>query len=243
MIALRLRRASHICVRTTLDRVGLVTQLVNNGYAVIDGLLADAEHDLKPLLAEARRAAAVPGPGSANTDGKAGNSVVEVTGQDSSIRRDLTHDVDPHDVVSLPLLAKAARTLQFLVGGAVDAFMPQSLYARERPQFAYYMGDGSFYRRHFDNPRNLPDGTDNRRRITILLYLNEDWPDSTHKDFGDDNMSASLGGELRLLLRDPTLFETKIAPVANRCVVFFSDLIEHEVLPSWPSSGHDCVAQ
>ena len=222
--------------RTTLDRVGLVAQLVNHGYAVVDGLLADLEKDLPALLAEARRAAAVPGEPAARLP------VVKVTDQDQSIRRDLTHDVDPHDVVQLPLLAKAARTLQFLVGGAVDTFMPQPLYTRERPQFAYYAGNGSFYRRHFDNPRNLPDGSDNLRRITILLYLNEGWPDSTGIDTreagasnANSRSSGSPGGELRLLLRDPTSFEVNIAPVANRCVVFFSDLIEHEVLPS---NGH-----
>jgi hypothetical protein len=243
--------------RTTLDRVGIVTQLVNRGYAVIDGLLACTEHDLPALLTEARLAAGAPAPGEPSAPSAAGLSrrpVVEATGQDASVRRDLTHDVDPHDVVQLPLLAKAARTLQFLVGGAIDAFMPQTLYARERPQFAYYAGNGSFYQRHFDNPRNLPDGTDNLRRITILLYLNEGWKGSTHTDagasagaeaaagagtIGTDNVSPgfldSPGGELRLLLRDPTAFEVKIAPMANRCVVFFSDLIEHEVLPSY---GH-----
>ena len=218
---------------TTLDRVELVTQLVNNGYAVIDGFLADLHHDLPALLAEARRAAGVTR-GNSNDDGNTASlgvdrarcGVVTETDQDKSIRRDLTHDVDPLDVTKLPLLAKAARTLQFLVGGAVDLFMPQKLYSRERPQFACYPGGGSFYRRHFDNPRNLADGIDNLRRITILLYLNEDWPAE------QEGSSSTQGGELRLLLRSPEYFEVNVAPIANRCVVFFSDLIEHEVLPT-----------
>ena len=243
--------------RTSLDRVALVKQLVQRGYAVIDGLLTpkDGKSALLALLSEARQAAAVPDPTpnvSVNLAAAAATAVVESTGQDLSIRRDLTYDIDPLDDVKLPLLAKAARTLQFLVGGAVDQFMPQCLYTRERPQFAYYAGNGSFYRRHFDNPRNLPNGTDNLRRITILLYLNEDWPDNTGVRAGTDtndvlhgalhsheasssNNDIGLGGELRLLVHGPTDFDVKIAPVANRCVVFFSDLIEHEVLPSY---GH-----
>jgi hypothetical protein len=97
--------------------------------------------------------------------------------------------------------------------------MPQQLFCRERPQFAVYPGNGSFYRRHFDNPKNLAQRHDNKRRATILFYLNERWDDSK-------------GGQLRLLLRSPVtgLEEVTISPQANKCVVFFSDLVEHEVL-------------
>jgi hypothetical protein len=210
---------------TSFDRLGLVMQLIEKGAAVVDNLLSDPG-DLQCVLQEAQRAGGVPAvataAGASRTgggDGSAGESVVAPTTQPASIRNDLTHDVDPFDETRLPQLAKAARTMQFAVGGALDAFMPQELFARERPQFAVYPGDGSFYRRHFDNPKNLAQGHDNKRRATILLYLNENWV-------------GANGGQLRLLLRSPVsgLEEVKVNPIANRCVVFFSDLVEHEVL-------------
>ena len=193
---------------TSFDRLQVIHQLIENGYAVLDNLLSDSEN-LIQLCAEAQASTTTP--------------IFAKTNQPEDIRTDLTYDVDPLDNEKNPYISKLSRTLQFDIGGAVDMFLPQPLYCRERPQFAYYKGEGSFYTRHYDNPRMLKGGVDNLRRLTVLFYLNEKW---------DENED---GGELRLHVRNEKDYDVTIAPKLNRCVLFFSDLIEHEVLPSF---GH-----
>eukprot|EP01147_Barroeca_monosierra_P010989 gene10989-3061_t len=73
-------------------------------------------------------------------------------------------------------------------------------------------GTGGCFPYHYDNP-----APPNRRLITILVYLNECWSE------GD-------GGELMLLpfLENPVI----IPPLANRTVLFRSDMVLHRVLPA-----------
>ncbi len=73
--------------------------------------------------------------------------------------------------------------------------------------YAIY-NEGSFYKRHVDQFSN-----DDRRKYSMVLYLNEDWEESH-------------GGELMLYTADA---EIKIQPVAGR-VLFFNSELEHEVL-------------
>lgn len=82
---------------------------------------------------------------------------------------------------------------------------------RTELQLAWYPPDGAHYDRHLDS---FP-GSDNRR-VTALVYLNPNWV-PTH------------GGLLRLHV-DPL---RDVEPLADRCVVFLSERIEHEVLPSF----------
>lgn len=70
---------------------------------------------------------------------------------------------------------------------------------------------GAFYKRHLDRFKN-----DDSRKFSIIVYLNEDW-------------LAENGGELVLYLENGT---KKIQPIFGRTVIFKSDLLEHEVLPS-----------
>lgn len=74
---------------------------------------------------------------------------------------------------------------------------------------------GAFYRKHLDQFRG-----DRRRRLSCVLYLNEDWGP------GD-------GGELRLHL---DAGETKkcedVVPVGGTLVTFLSARFAHEVLPA-----------
>ena len=69
----------------------------------------------------------------------------------------------------------------------------------------------SFYKRHLDQFKERSN-----RQITVLIYFNENWMP------GD-------GGELKAYKKDRELL---IEPVANRLVLFKSDTIEHEVLPT-----------
>lgn len=70
---------------------------------------------------------------------------------------------------------------------------------------------GTFYKRHLDqfNERS-------NRLITLILYLNEGWQE---KD----------GGELVIYTPDSPI---KVEPLGKRLVVFKSDMLEHEVLPT-----------
>lgn len=72
---------------------------------------------------------------------------------------------------------------------------------------------GAFYRRHFDSFRGAAN-----RLVSLIVYLNPDW----HS--GD-------GGELVLYASDGS--ETaRIEPRAGTLVLFMSEEIEHEVLPT-----------
>ncbi len=71
---------------------------------------------------------------------------------------------------------------------------------------------GAFYARHLDCLRG-----DDRRRLTMIVYLNPDW-------------SAGDGGMLRLYLEDGT--HRDLPPEGGRIVLFLSDRFEHEVLPA-----------
>lgn len=83
-------------------------------------------------------------------------------------------------------------------------------------QFAYYPGDGTGYTRHKDA---FASATDAKKRVlTCLFYLNE-WCD---------------GGNLRVFDADDSV-EREIEPLRGRLVIFRSDLVEHEVLPSYSS--------
>lgn len=76
--------------------------------------------------------------------------------------------------------------------------------------YAHYP-PGAYYRRHLDRFSD-----DSARRVSLVLYLNETWtPDD--------------GGELTLHLAERL---EKILPRPGMLVVFLSDEIPHEVLPS-----------
>jgi SM-20-related protein len=80
---------------------------------------------------------------------------------------------------------------------------------RYEVQLARY-AEGARYQRHqdaFAGPAS--------RRVTAIYYLNPDW-------------IPAHGGELRLYVSPPV----ELAPVADRLVVFLSDRVEHEVLPT-----------
>jgi SM-20-related protein len=68
------------------------------------------------------------------------------------------------------------------------------------------------YARHLDQFR-----TDDHRKLTFIYYLNPDWQESE-------------GGHLVVYLPDGS--QQRFAPQLNRLVIFRSDLLEHEVLPT-----------
>lgn len=85
---------------------------------------------------------------------------------------------------------------------------------------------GSTYPLHVDNTLGITGSPqDDSRKLTCIVYLNPDYKE------GD-------GGELRLLLLDKECLD--LTPRGGRMVIFWSDEIPHEVLPTKPDSQEEC---
>lgn len=82
---------------------------------------------------------------------------------------------------------------------------------------------GSVYPLHIDNPQGL--SVDDTRKLTCILYLNPDYKDQD-------------GGQLRILLSDGEegLQTIDIPPSGGMLLLFWSDEIPHEVLPTAPDA-------
>lgn len=76
--------------------------------------------------------------------------------------------------------------------------------------FAHYP-KGTFYKRHLDQFKERSN-----RLISMIIYLNEDW-------------SKGDGGELVIYRDDEAI---TVEPLNNRCILFKSHVLEHEVLIS-----------
>lgn len=73
---------------------------------------------------------------------------------------------------------------------------------------------GAGYQRHYDQLRG-----DNRRQLTVTLYLNENW-------------CATDGGSLRVYLDEQDAQRTlEVMPAAGTLIAFLSERFAHEVLP------------
>ena len=75
---------------------------------------------------------------------------------------------------------------------------------------------GSFYKRHLDQFHAVP-----HRIVTVILYLNESWTEAD-------------GGQLRMYFPQEEGSERveDVLPLGGRLVVFLSEEIPHEVLPT-----------
>ena len=86
-------------------------------------------------------------------------------------------------------------------------------------KLAVTLPGGSTYPLHIDNIQGLQ--ANDIRKLTVILYLN---PMYETKD----------GGELRLYLANETV--VTLSPIGGRLVMFWSDEIPHEVLPTAPDA-------
>ena len=123
--------------------------------------------------------------------------------RDEEVRNDSLQWVDASDVQLSGLFAAFEALRVELNEGAWLGL------ARFDCQLAHY-GPGGHYVRHCD----ALQGEDNRR-LTAIVYLNPEWIEAH-------------GGKLRLCLDPPV----EIEPTLGRLVVFLSEKVEHEVLPS-----------
>jgi len=137
---------------------------------------------------------------------------VSAGGRVETVRSDSTHWIDEQDEIGQDYLNAL---------NGLGELLNQSLYLGIRSveaHFAQYEV-GQFYARHRDNAKGS-----NIRAISTVLYLN-----SAHGLLPSDAWQAAWGGELRI--EDLQQVTRDILPIANRLVVFQSDL-PHEVLPA-----------
>lgn len=114
---------------------------------------------------------------------------------------------DPHNL--LPFQAKFCLVLDRLMEQLNrELFLGLQTYETHFGGYA----PGTFYKKHEDSFRNR-----NNRRISLTFYLNRDW-------------QAQDGGQLVLYLKDSAT--VSILPEWNRLVMFVSEGMPHEVLPT-----------
>ena len=184
------------------DWTQISSNLSERGWTVVDGFV---DHALAEHLAQRCRAVHADGQMHAAGIGKASDVTVR-----KAIRSDwivwLTAGDHPETDQFLLAMEALRQTLNRELFLGLD---------ESEHHFALYR-DGAFYRRHLDRFRN-----DDRRVLSSILYLNHNW-------------HADDGGMLRIFVASGDGGEeaVDIAPAANRLVLFLSDQIEHEVLPT-----------
>ncbi|MGE0433966.1 MAG: 2OG-Fe(II) oxygenase, partial [Planctomycetota bacterium] len=140
------------------------------------------------------------------------------------IRTDFVHWIDPTNPTApqagwLALIEQLR--LQINAAMFLGAFEYEGMLAVYPP--------GSFYRRHLDRFRDTP-----HRLVTVSLYLNDGWHDGTDADGGQLRLYLPRGGETTMPPDEPSADApfVDVWPHAGTVVIFRSDLIWHEVLPS-----------
>lgn len=207
----------------------LISALVNSGYAIMDEAISAAlitklgEQALNLQQAGVMRRA---------TTGKRTSHIEDNHPSNSQLRGDFTYwleeDTLLRDADALSSEASAytsAISVYLQQMAALRVLINQSLFLGLfdfETHFAIYPA-GAGYSKHLDQfqPRNshsddLPQ-QNSQRKISIILYLNEEW-------------QSSDGGQLRLYLNDAASID--IEPIGGRMVVFLSDQFWHEVLPA-----------
>mmetsp|Transcript_25308 Transcript_25308/g.40593 ORF Transcript_25308/g.40593 Transcript_25308/m.40593 type:complete len:208 (+) Transcript_25308:419-1042(+) len=165
----------------------------------------------------------------------------------SNLRGDLTTWINPTNEENLAIrkVVKALENIKLDLNSAID-FKCEKVSV----QAAVYPGNGARYVRHKDS---YPGGGP-QRRITILYYLNPEWQEGdggelrihlplkesdkdkngnecvpNNKDEVNERTSKSRnGGKVR---QSAECF-VDIPPTADKVVMFLSEYMEHEVLPS-----------
>lgn len=177
-------------------------ELAEKGYSILPGFLSPNE--VTSVLAVLQQRI---------EDGefkKAGIGAGDNFKLDKTIRGDYIRWIDRKDArMSTTVVLQRIDALRLIINRV--CFLGLKDY---ETHFAYYP-EGTFYKRHLDQFK-----TDDHRRISFVLYLNEGW-------------QPQDGGQLRLYLPDEQGGEQAldIAPTAGTLALFRSDIIEHEVLP------------
>eukprot|EP01036_Dinobryon_divergens_P027889 gene27889-36743_t len=206
----------------------IIGQLQRNGYAIVDEFLGSDISVIYRKEAELMQSKMVPS---------------QSTRWDETSKSIIAYD--KHNVLSTQLLGgemyySAPRLHEYIVS-MVQNIVP--LLSKTFPEaklspslasnkLAVCLGDGSYYDKHFDN-----SGSDDLRKLTVLYYLNPSWTPDLGGYFRAFH-SIKREGELNISKDNIMTSEYEdIAPIADRLLVFWSDRLEHSVLPSTAPKG------
>merc|ERR1711974_241663 len=98
--------------------------------------------------------------------------------------------------------------------------------------FAYYPGGGAHYARHRDA---LPEHSEPRRRLTAVYYLNPSWTPAEGgclRAYFPESVGHQVHGA-HPVEDGATEWMLDIPPQLDRLVLFASDWLDHEVLPTY----------
>ncbi|MFT2092051.1 2OG-Fe(II) oxygenase [Paraglaciecola sp. 2405UD69-4] len=182
----------------------ITDSIANDGYAVIDQFLPSELS--KNLLDEAKVLSAS-------------------EFQEAGIGRNLNKKLDSKIRTDTTLWLSEKSSIQ-------GAYMVLMEHLREGINRRLYMGlsefechfshykKGDFYLRHLDAFKTQQALAQKNRRLSTVLYLNEQWQQVD-------------GGELFLYLDEDQVEPTlKVNPLFNRCIIFLSERFPHEVCVS-----------
>ncbi|MCH8566747.1 MAG: 2OG-Fe(II) oxygenase [Balneolales bacterium] len=135
-----------------------------------------------------------------------GNKTLETKRKD--IRRDKILWIDPSE----QNMNEHERVFNARIAD-LSAYMNRTCFTGIREwEFHYACYEpGAFYKRHIDQFKN-----DDARKFSVITYLNSDW-------------TSADGGQLVMYLNGEAL---QILPEFGTSVIFRSEIVEHEVLPS-----------
>jgi SM-20-related protein len=187
----------------------VIEDLIKNGYAICEGFLP--AHTIKALADKAEKRY-VNGEMVAAKTGKNTNTKHENFRNDSIYWLDeASLNTSTQDYFKQINLLKTVLNQHFFM----------SLHDMETHLAVYPIG--GVYLRHLDQFKQTNFATKQQRKISSVLYLNDNWLEDE-------------GGELRLYLNDACTNNTNnyidILPNAGRLVLFLSADFWHEVLPA-----------
>lgn len=177
----------------------LILGLVSNQYGLIDGFLDDETlAGLRKNIDKLYKNDAMHAAGLGN------NSVYQLN---KNIRGDnikwIENDsINPYEKVVIDKINRFINYLNSSCYTSIKNF--ESHYACYEP--------GSFYKRHLDQFQ-----TDNGRKFSIVIYLNQNW-------------TAADAGAISVYPKDAEALD--FLPLGGRIIFFKSDVLEHEVNPS-----------
>ncbi|CAC5368108.1 EGLN [Mytilus coruscus] len=201
----------------TKDPLGLgkfiIQMLKKQGYCVVDGLFEQSH--LHKVREEVRglEMTNVMEPGKL-AGGRTGREEKEKV-VNANIRSDKLKWMEGNEN-EYPNICKVIKIMDTILVNVNLFFKGQhNINRRTKAMVATYPANGTYYRRHIDNPNK--DG----RLITCILYLNKDW--DVQRD----------GGLLRIFSEGSDMY-VDVPPLLNRLLFFWSDRRNpHEVQPSY----------
>lgn len=180
--------------------IKIAEQLQQQGYCVLPHALP--EKLLAALIEQAEQQADFR---------EAGVGRADYEQKNREIRRDKISWIDADSPANTAWLAWCESLKEFL-----NRRLFLGLCSYESHYALYQAGD--FYQRHLDAFRRASHQTGSKRILSMVTYLNSDWP-------------QDAGGKLLLYDLNNHLLE-EVSPDAGRLVVFLSEEFPHEVLPA-----------